>query len=89
MIFFLIMIVGAILGGILASNKNRNVPGWALLCFFLPICVLFILALKQLPGVEQEEEPTIVCRQCGSKIPASSNRCRFCSTVVMAEDVEI
>ena len=47
--FFVLPIVAAVVGGIVAGNKNRSVFGWLILCLFFPIAVVIILVLKPLP----------------------------------------
>ena len=55
MVFLVIMLVGGILGAILASNKNRSPFAWFAICFLLPIAVFIILALSKI-----EKEPAKV-----------------------------
>lgn len=48
-----IMLLGAILNGLLASSRGRPVPGWALLGAFFPLISLLILVL--LPDLKAEQ----------------------------------
>lgn len=43
--FVVIILLGAILNGILASSRGRNTPGWALLGACFPLISLLILVL--------------------------------------------
>jgi uncharacterized membrane protein YfcA len=49
---FVISIFGAVLGGVLASRKNRSVVGWVLLGLVIPVSALFLFALKPLPDAD-------------------------------------
>ena len=56
-IYLMLGAVAAVVGGIVASQKKRNPAGWAVLCFLIPICVLFILVLntKEAEGQSQRK----------------------------------
>ncbi len=44
-IAFVICLGCAVVAGLIASNKDRNVWGWAILSFFLPVLGLLIVAI--------------------------------------------
>ena len=83
MLIITIMAAAAILGGILADRKHRSVAGWVILCFLLPICVLFILALKplpaEIPAVKTQSAPgNWECPQCKITLADTVDRCPLC-----------
>ncbi|PMH32616.1 hypothetical protein BCU71_03405 [Vibrio lentus] len=45
---FLILIIGGVLGYLIASHKHRSKGLWSILCFLLPILILVILCLPKL-----------------------------------------
>jgi RNA polymerase subunit RPABC4/transcription elongation factor Spt4 len=74
MYFAVLMIVGGVLGGLVAGNKGRNVLGWTLACGVMPLLVLILFALPVLPraGVSR------VCPHCLRVIPWQADTCAYC-----------
>lgn len=91
--WLLIPIVAAIIGGILASNKNRSVVGWTILCLLFPICILILLVLRP-AGIQAPPAPprdyfssvpsahlrrqVLVCPQCGERYNLLTSECSRC-----------
>ncbi len=48
MLLLVVGLIGAILGGVIASKKNRSVPAWVLLGGLLPISIVLMFILKPL-----------------------------------------
>ena len=49
-IWGLIAIAAAVLGGLLATYKNRDYSFWAFWCFLLPPLLLLLLLFPRVPG---------------------------------------
>ncbi len=49
-IWGLIAIAAAVLGGLLATYKNRDYSFWAFWCFLLPPLLLLLLVFPRVPG---------------------------------------
>ncbi len=80
MLILVIMLVGGILGGIVASNKGRYIFLWTLLCGIMPLCLLILFALPKLaqPGISR------ACPFCMRIIPWKANICGYCTQRVPA-----
>lgn len=77
MLFLTIWIVGAIISGILASNKNRSVGGWVFLSLFVtPLVILILLALQKLPDTHK-----FICPTCKMELSGVSSICVHCSQI--------
>jgi MFS family permease len=78
-------ILGAILNGVIASNKGRNVAGWVALSVLLtPLVVLILLALRSLKVQVPTEVrvaptgPVKICPDCAEQVAAAARICRYC-----------
>lgn len=90
--FLVVAIIAAVCGGIVAGNKNRNVAGWAVLCFLIPLCLLIILFLSKLPASQGMEEATLptqddskICPFCAETIKRAAVVCKHCGRDLPAE----
>lgn len=74
MYFAVIMIVGGLLGGLIADNKGRNVLGWTLVCGIVPLLILVLCVLPALPkaGISR------ACPHCLRIIPLQADTCAWC-----------
>lgn len=93
--YLAIMIVGGLLGGLLAWNKGRNLFVWTLCCGVMPLTLLILLALPRLP-LEGVWRPcpfclriipwqASVCSACRREVPPPrSAPCKYCNTTVWA-----
>lgn len=90
-----IMLVGGILGGLLAYNKGRTLLFWTVLCGVMPLCLLILLALPRLPqtGVWRPCPFCLriipwqarVCHACRREVPPPvTAQCTFCGGTVWA-----
>ncbi len=72
------MLVGAILGGIIANNKGRNVFLWAVLCGVMPLILFVLFALPRQPqaGVWRP------CPFCLSIVPWKATVCARCKNTL-------
>ncbi len=89
MLIPIIMLIGGILGGIVAQNKGRNLFVWTLLCGIMPLCLLLLFALPKMAqqGISRPCPFCLriipwrakVCGYCGQRVPmVSSQACDFC-----------
>ncbi len=89
MLIVIAMLVGGIMGGIVAQNKGRNLFFWTLLCGVMPLCLLILFALPKLAqqGVTRPCPFCLriipwqakICGYCGQKVPrAQVHSCEFC-----------
>ena len=86
------MILGGILGGVVAYNKGRAVFFWTVACGLLPLMLLILSALPRLPqqGVWRPCPFCIpwqagVCSHCRRDVPPPrSTLCRYCGDAVWA-----
>ena len=78
MIFAVLMMVGGLVGGLVAGNKGRNVLLWTIACGLLPLLVLVLFALPALPkpGVSR------ICPHCLRLIPWGASICAYCRQTV-------
>jgi len=81
--FAILMIIGGLLGGLVAANKGRNVLLWTIVCGLLPLFVLVLFALPPLPkpGVSR------ACPHCLRLIPWQASVCAYCRQPVVGEAV--
>ncbi|MEG2172047.1 MAG: zinc ribbon domain-containing protein [Desulfovibrionaceae bacterium] len=90
-----IMLIGGIIGGLLAYNKGRMLLFWTLVCGLMPLCLLILLVLPRLPqpGVWRPCPFCLriipwqaqVCHVCRREVPPPlSVPCKFCGTTVWA-----
>lgn len=90
-----IMILGGLLGGLLAYNKGRTLLFWTLLCGIMPLCLLILLVLPRQPqeGVWRPCPFCLhimpwqahVCSACRREVPRPvSAQCKFCNATVWA-----
>ncbi len=68
------MLIGAILGGIIAHNKGRNILFWTVACGLLPLLLLVLLALPRRPK-HGEWRP---CPFCMAVVPWTATVCAYC-----------
>ena len=72
----LVMLVPALLGGMLARNRGRNIGVWALLSALFPIflmVVYFEKPLREVPGGFKR------CPSCEEFNPWKAALCKYCS----------
>ncbi len=84
MLIPVLMLVGGILGGIVAQNKGRNLFVWTLLCGLMPLCLLILFALPKLAqqGVSRP------CPFCLRIIPWHARICAHCQQHVPLTKVQ-
>ncbi len=94
-------VIAAICGGILASNKNRSVVGWVLLCLLLPICIVILLCLSPLPARAGEQSSAAgsmpagpmpdekTCPYCAETVKAAAIVCKHCGKDIPPAQVDI
>ena len=81
-----VAIIAAIVAAIIAEKKNRNQAGWALLCLFVPLAVVILVALDPLParavtilptdkGMAGYDRP---CPGCGAECGPKAIFCPAC-----------
>ena len=75
---FIFWIVIAVVGAIVASNKNRSALGWFFLCLLLPFLVLIILVLPKVQETEQVNHSDWVCPACSRKNAGVRSDCSNC-----------
>ncbi len=91
MLILVMMLVGGILGGIVAQNKGRNLFFWTLLCGLMPLCILILFALPKLAqwGVTRPCPFCVriipwkaqICGYCGQHVPRPQERpCAYCGS---------
>lgn len=80
--FAVLMIIGGLVGGLVAGNKGRNVLGWTLACGILPLLlpVLFALSVLPRPGISR------ICPHCLRVIPLPAAVCAYCRRDVPPPD---
>jgi len=92
MAFVVIWVIGAILAGVLANNKHRNVGLWVLGSLLLtPLIVLILLALPKVEVRQTVNDPMTTspdrapdkkCRICDKPLADGETTCPVCSTAV-------
>lgn len=93
--YLAIMIIGGILGGVIAYNKGRTLLLWTVLCGVMPLLLLILLALPRLPqqGVWRPCPFCLriipwqagVCAHCRREVPPPRSAvCRYCNATVWA-----
>lgn len=85
MIAIVLGLLGAVLCGVIASQKNREVAGWVVFGLFLPIVALIWLAcLKtKITWSKNPELLNLPCPHCGKNISGSSDFCPQCGTKII------
>lgn len=58
-----VFIIFAVIGGALASYKNRNVLLWAIICGLIPIMTVWVLALNKAEDSVDEKAYKILQKQ--------------------------
>jgi len=71
---FIIGLICAIIGSIVAKNKGRSAVGWFLLCGFLCPLLLVLLALPPLHSKTGERK----CPFCAEWIKSEAKVCKHC-----------
>ncbi len=76
------MIVGGLVGGLVAGNKGRNVLFWTLACGVIPLVLLVLFALPSLPrpGISRS------CPHCLRIIPVQADTCAYCRRSVSPQE---
>jgi hypothetical protein len=75
-VLLLFFVVPGSIGGILATNRGRNVIGWSLLCAVFPIFLLAIYFKKPIREVEGKFKR---CGACHEYLPWKDETCKYCS----------
>lgn len=52
-----VALAAAILGGIFASQKNRDASSWAAWCFLFPPLVIFVMLMRKNTGPKPARKP--------------------------------
>ena len=92
--YLAIMLIGGILGGLIAHHKGRNVLLWTLLCG-MPLMLLILLALPRIPRqgllrpcpfcLRIVPWQAKVCAYCRRDLPPPrSAECKYCNATVWA-----
>ncbi len=89
------MIIGAILGGLVASNKGRNIFVWAVLCGIMPLALFILFAIPRQPQIGVWRPcpfcltvvpwSATVCASCKNSLPrAHVHPCAYCAAPIWA-----
>lgn len=93
--YLAVMIVGGLLGGLVAHNKSRNLFFWTVCCGVMPLLLLILLALPRLSreGVWRPCPFCLrvipweakVCAACRREVPPPrTEACAYCGATVWA-----
>lgn len=76
-ILALVLLIPAVLGGILARNRGRNIAVWAVLSAIFPIFIMVIYFEKPVREVAGGFKR---CPSCKEYNPWKAAQCKYCST---------
>jgi len=79
--YILIPLTAAIVGGMLAGRKGRNVAGWAIGCFILPVLLLVVALLGPAGPVHGKYR---TCPHCAELTKWQANTCPHCQKDIPA-----
>jgi hypothetical protein len=77
LLVYLVPIVFAVTGGVMAANRGRNFLFWGVCSAFFPICIMIVWfekPIKELKGHFRK------CCSCGEWIKWKEISCRYCGT---------
>jgi hypothetical protein len=93
---FVVRLIAAVAGGLLANGKGRGKFGWGIACFVFPPLIIVVLLLgpklargktKRCPHCSQIVYKTdTTCKHCGRELPIELVQCPQCGNFVPEKD---
>lgn len=77
LLVYLVPIIFAVTGGVMASNRGRNFFLWGVCSALFPICIMIVWFEKPVKEVKGHFRK---CSSCGEWIKWKETICRYCST---------
>jgi len=79
LIVFLVPIIFAVIGGVMAANRGRNFLVWGICSALFPICIMIVWFEKPVKEVKGHFRK---CSNCGEWIKWKEMTCRYCGTAL-------